>query len=167
MPLRWLLPSLPPADRGVSLPQLPCFLLHPCSSPRCNKVRLQFSVLFGHQAGKYWKLRRESPCGDQEPSVRTILEEKSCSPWYTEISLFRDGSCAVRSHHWFLRDKASSIQTQITDFSCQMLMLLLSQGKLRYFSVLTSGLNVSGFPKERAKDTFLPIPGSSSKVQRD
>lgn len=60
-------------------------------------------------------------------------EKKSCSPSYTWIQLFRDGSCAVRSHQWFLRDKASSIQTQITDFSCQMLMLLLSQGKLRYF----------------------------------
>lgn len=30
-----------------------------------------------------------------------------------------------------------------------------------------SGLNVGGFPKERAKDTFLPIPGSFSKAQRD
>lgn len=40
-------------------------------------------------------------------------------------------------------------------------MLLLSQGKLRYF------LNVGDFPKERVKDTILAIPGSFSKVQRD
>lgn len=40
-------------------------------------------------------------------------------------------------------------------------MLLLSQGKLKYF------LNVGDFPKERAKDTTLEIPGSFSKAQRD
>lgn len=45
-------------------------------------------------------------------------------------------------------------------------MLQLSQGKLRYFSELMSGLIVGVFPKERAKDTFLLIPGSFSKAQR-
>lgn len=167
MPLRWLLPPLPPADQGVPPLHLPRFLHYSCSSPHCTQVRLQVSVLFEHQADKFGKHRWESPRGDQESSVRTILGENCCSPWYTWKQLFRNGSCAVRSHHWFLRDKASSIQTQITDFSCQMLMLLLSQGKLRYFSMLTSGLNVSGFPRERAKDTFLSIPGSSSKGQRN
>lgn len=67
------------------------------------------------------------------------------------------GMVHVQSGH--MRDKAISIRAQITDFSCQMQMLLLSQGKLRYFQMWMSGLNMGGFPKERAKDTFLPIPG--------
>lgn len=155
--LRWLLPSSSCWPRHLfhtnslfSTPHLLLTSLHPS--------QLQFSGFLDNNWTTTENTDENLPLETKSPLQ--VSHWKSCSPSYTWILLFRDGSCAVRSHQWFLRAKAISIQAQIIDFSCQMQKLLLSQGKLRYFKMRMSGLNTGGFPKEKGKDTFLQIPGS-------